>query len=166
MYDTTNNTVDLYNGTAWVPVSTGSVPTDYGYFAYTGSTMDINFTVKGITMASQSANGVTVDSNTRVTVSKAGTYRITTNHFPGPDFSQELWLRKNGSTNIAGTSTQLSDNGQAYQQASWDYVGAFSANDYIEVMIGGITGSLGTPSTNRSGNPGGYITRLVVTQLS
>jgi hypothetical protein len=167
MYDTTNNTVDLYNGTAWVPVSTGSVPTDYGYFAYTGATMDVNFTVKGITMASQAASGITVASNTRVTVSKTGTYRITTNQYPGPDSSQELWLRLNGSTNIAGTSTYLTVNDASdYSQASWDYVGAFSANDYIEVMIGGTTGTLYTPSVNRSGNPGGYITRLVVTQLS
>jgi hypothetical protein len=164
MYDTTNNTLDLYNGTAWQAVSTA---TDYGYFAYTDATMAINFTAKGITMASQSANGITVASNTRLTFGKAGTYRITTSHFPGTDYAQELWLKKNGSTNITGTSTQLSGNGSTvYSQASWDYVAAFSASDYVEVIIAGVTGTFSSPSQNRSGNPGGYITRVVITQLA
>ena len=165
MYDTTNNTLDLYNGSSWQPVSTTSV-SNYGFFAYTGSTLSISNTAAAIAMTSQAANGITVASTNQITFGATGTYKITINHYPGPDYAQNIWLRKNGS-NITGTTTLL-DAGDAtdYSQGSWDHVATFNANDYIQVMIAGATGDLAAPAQTFGSPPPGWITTVSVNQVA
>jgi hypothetical protein len=87
-----------------------------------------------------SANGVSVTSNSRLTVAKAGTYNIQfsaqcTKTDAGTDYI-EIWLSKNG-TSVPWTNTRLKlDGSNVYQIASWNFIETLSATGYVQLMWG------------------------------
>lgn len=84
------------------------------------------------------ANGVSVVSNSRLTVAKAGVYNIqfsaqVTKTDAGTDYI-EIWLSKNGNT-VPWTNTRILLNGSgALQPASWNFVESLAANEYVQLM--------------------------------
>lgn len=84
------------------------------------------------------ANGISVVSNSRLTVSRTGVYNIQfSSQFSragGVGFSTiDVWLSKNGS-NVAETNTQLNvpqSGGKAV--AAWNYLAQATAGDYFEL---------------------------------
>ena len=82
--------------------------------------------------------GVTIVSNSRITVANAGTYNLQfsaqvekTNN--GND-SIDIWLAKNG-TNVAWSSTRTWLYGNnAKHVSAWNFVITLAANDYLELM--------------------------------
>ena len=89
---------------------------------------------------STSANGVSVVSNSRLTVAKAGVYNIQfsaqlTKTDGGSDYL-EIWLSKNGSA-VAWTNTLFKlDGSNAYQLASLNFVETLNASEYVQLMWG------------------------------
>ena len=87
-----------------------------------------------------SANGVSVTSSSRLTVAKAGVYNIQfsaqfTKTDAGTDY-MEVWLSKNG-TSVPWTNTRLKLNGSnVYEVASWNFVETLGANEYVQLMWG------------------------------
>jgi hypothetical protein len=87
-----------------------------------------------------SANGVSVVSNSRLTVAKAGTYNIQfsaqfTKTDAGTDY-MEVWLSKNG-TSVPWTNTRLRLVGSnVYEVASWNFVETLGATEYVQLMWG------------------------------
>lgn len=87
-----------------------------------------------------SANGVSVVSNSQLTVAKAGVYNIQfsaqfTKTDAGTDY-MEVWLSKNG-TSVPWTSTRLKLEGSnVYEVASWNFVETLGATEYVELMWG------------------------------
>jgi hypothetical protein len=87
-----------------------------------------------------SANGVSVVSNSRLTVAKAGTYNIQfsaqfTKTDAGTDY-MEVWLSKNG-TSVPWTNTRLRLVGSnVYEVASWNFVETLGASEYVQLMWG------------------------------
>jgi hypothetical protein len=89
---------------------------------------------------SYSANGVSIVSNSRLTVAKAGTYNIQfsaqcSKTDAGTDYL-EIWLSKNG-TSVPWTNTRIKLEGSnAYEVASWNFVETLGASEYVQVMWG------------------------------
>jgi len=87
-----------------------------------------------------SANGVSIVSNSRLTVAKAGTYNIQfsaqfTKTDAGTDY-MEVWLSKNG-TSVPWTNTRLRLVGSnVYEVASWNFVETLGATEYVQIMWG------------------------------
>lgn len=87
-----------------------------------------------------SANGVSVVSNSRLTVAKAGVYNIQfsaqfTKTDAGTDY-MEVWLSKNG-TSVSWTNTRLKlDGSNVYEVASWNFVETLGATEYVQIMWG------------------------------
>jgi len=83
------------------------------------------------------ANGVSIVSNSRITITNAGTYNIqfsavfqqTTNSAKDVD----LWLRKNG-TDVPDTNGRFTIAGNDSSVESWNYVLTVAANDYLELV--------------------------------
>jgi hypothetical protein len=87
------------------------------------------------------SNGVTIASNSRITVANAGTYNLQfsaqlekTNN--GVDIVY-IWFKKNGS-NVARSNTSLDVTKQAGGSgrlvAAWNYVDDYNAGDYVEIV--------------------------------
>jgi hypothetical protein len=82
--------------------------------------------------------GVTIVSNSRITVANAGTYNLQfsaqLNKTDSGDDSVDIWLAKNG-TNIDWSSGRewLYGN-DAKQVVGWNYIITLVANDYLELM--------------------------------
>jgi hypothetical protein len=89
---------------------------------------------------STNANGVSVVSNSRLTVAKAGVYNIQfsaqlTKTDAGSDYL-EIWLSKNGSA-VAWTNTLFKlDGSNTYQLASLNFVETLNASEYVQLMWG------------------------------
>lgn len=87
-----------------------------------------------------SANGVSVVSNSRLTVAKAGVYNIQfsaqcTKTDAGTDYI-EIWLSKNG-TSVPWTNTRLRLVGSnVYELAAWNFVESLNAGEYVQLMWG------------------------------
>lgn len=87
-----------------------------------------------------SANGVSVVSNSRLTVAKAGVYNIqfsaqVTKTDAGVDYV-EIWLSKNGTT-VPWTNTRLKlEAANEYEVASWNFVESLEAGGYVQLMWG------------------------------
>jgi hypothetical protein len=87
-----------------------------------------------------SANGVSVVSNSQLTVAKTGIYNIQfsaqlTKTDGGSNYL-EIWLSKNGNT-VPWTNTRFRLEGSnSYQLASLNFVDSLTANDYIQLMWG------------------------------
>lgn len=107
-YDTTDQTQSGNNGT----------PLKY-------NTTDIN-------------NGISIVSNSRITLSKAGIYNIA---FSAQVFKSDsgsdtvtIWLRKNG-TNVPQSNTEVilvGNDGRSL--AAWNWLVSADANDYFEIV--------------------------------
>ena len=85
-------------------------------------------------------NGVSVVSNSRITIANAGKYNIAfsvqlhNNGGGGSGTTVNIWLAKNG-TAIADTNTRVSVNTNSpYVVAAWNFFVNASANDYYELM--------------------------------
>ena len=83
-------------------------------------------------------DGVTVVSNSRITVSRTGIYnlqfsaQLSTPGGGSPDV--HIWLRKNG-TNIANSNTGVvMQNSNQKQVAAWNFVESLIAGDYLELV--------------------------------
>jgi hypothetical protein len=87
-----------------------------------------------------SANGVSIVSNSQLTVAKAGVYNIQfsaqcTKTDAGTDYL-EIWLSKNGSS-VPWTNTRIKlDGSNAYEVAAWNFVETLNAGEYVQVMWG------------------------------
>jgi hypothetical protein len=87
-----------------------------------------------------SANGVSITSSSRLTVAKAGVYNIQfsaqfTKTDAGTDY-MEVWLSKNG-TSVPWTNTRLKLVGSnVYEVASWNFVETLGASEYVQLMWG------------------------------
>ena len=87
-----------------------------------------------------SANGVSVVSNSQLTISKTGTYNIQfsaqcTKTDAGTDYI-EIWLAKNGNT-LPWTNTRLKlDGANVYTVAAWNFVETLNTSEYVEIMWG------------------------------
>jgi hypothetical protein len=85
-----------------------------------------------------SANGVSVVSNSQLTVNKTGVYNIqfsaqVTKTDAGSDY-MEIWLSKNGSA-VPWTNTKLLLEGaNTIQIASWNFVETLNATEYVQLM--------------------------------
>lgn len=83
-------------------------------------------------------DGVTVASNSRITVTRTGIYnlqfsaQLSTPGGGSPDV--HIWLRKNG-TNIANTNTGVvMQNSNQKQVAAWNFVESLIAGDFLELV--------------------------------
>lgn len=155
IYDGANGNIDLTpNGTGTVNVSkiavtSGTVPFntisnlayasfyDAGTANQTGSTTD-RTAVKWATAAVTGA-GITVASNSRITLAAAGTYRFNISlqfdNSQSSDYFVDVWFAKNG-TNIASSNSRTvvpkaGDGGT--QLLAIEIFETVAANDYIEV---------------------------------
>lgn len=86
------------------------------------------------------SNGISIVSNSRVTIANAGKYNIAfstqlhNNGGGGSGTTVNIWLAKNG-TAIADTNTRVSVNTNSpYVVAAWNFFVNASANDYYELM--------------------------------
>jgi len=154
IYDGTNGDIDITpNGTGTinlskVAITSGTVPFatlsgrayasfyDAGTTDQTGSTTD-KTAVKWATAAVAGA-GITVASNSRITLAAAGTYRVNIslqlNNAGASDYTVDVWFAKNG-TNIANSNGRISvpklaDGGTIL--LAYEIFETVAANDYIE----------------------------------
>lgn len=114
----------------------------YGsFYSNTTQSNPIANTAMAITLNNTpSANGVSVVSNSRLTVTKAGIYNIQfsaqlTKTDAGSDYL-EIWLSKNGSA-VAWTNTRFKlDGSNSYQLAALNFVETLNASEYVQLMWG------------------------------
>jgi len=114
----------------------------YGsFYSNTTQTNPVANTAMAMTFNNtSSANGVSVTSNSRLTVAKAGVYNIQfsaqfTKTDAGVDY-MEVWLSKNG-TSVPWTNTRLRLTGSnVYEVASWNFVETLGAGEYVQLMWG------------------------------
>jgi hypothetical protein len=85
-------------------------------------------------------NGVSIVDNSKITVSKAGTYDIQFSfqfHNTGGGGNGtivEIWLRKNG-TDVPDTNGRVTVNTNSpFVMAAWDYLLNLNTNDYVEII--------------------------------
>lgn len=84
------------------------------------------------------SSGISIVSNSRITISKAGIYNIA---FSAQLFKSDsgndtvtLWLRKNG-TNVPNSNTEVvlvGNDGRSV--AAWNFLVSADANDYFEIV--------------------------------
>ena len=82
-------------------------------------------------------NGVSVVSNSRITVASAGVYNVQfsaqIDKTDSNDDPIEIWLSKNGN-DVPSTNTKVTVTGNnAKYVAAWNFVLKLSANDYVEL---------------------------------
>lgn len=84
------------------------------------------------------ANGVSVVSNTRVTVDKAGTYEISASALValglGTEEFLEMYITKNGNT-IPNSAFLFTAVNNVYNTENLKIVQTLAANDYVELMV-------------------------------
>jgi hypothetical protein len=84
------------------------------------------------------SDGVTLVSNSRITVARAGTYNLQfsaqVQTTVGGSPNVHIWLRKNG-TNLTYTNTGISIQNQNQKYvAAWNFVESLIAGDYLELI--------------------------------
>ena len=80
-------------------------------------------------------NGVSIVSNSRITIANSGTYNIQFSAQLLADTGSDIiwiWLKKNG-TNVSNTSTKLVLANNEADVAAWNFVVTAAANDYFEL---------------------------------
>jgi hypothetical protein len=120
------------------------------------------------------SDGISVTSNSRLTVTKSGTYNIqfSSQFTPaGPGSSVYVWLRKNG-TNVAYSNTEISmQNSNDAYVAAWNFVETLTAGQYVELIwypVGGtvdMTAAVPTPGAGGNGNIGIPSVIVTMTQI-
>jgi len=83
------------------------------------------------------SNGVSIVSNSRITMANAGVYNIQFSaqfdKTDSGDDTVQIWLQKNGS-NIANTNTEMTLTGNNGKHvAAWNFFVNAAANDYFEI---------------------------------
>lgn len=83
------------------------------------------------------SNGVSIVSNSRITMANAGIYNIQFSaqfdKTDSGDDTVQIWLQKNGS-NIANTNTEMTLTGNNGKHvAAWNFFVNAAANDYFEI---------------------------------
>jgi hypothetical protein len=83
------------------------------------------------------SNGVSIVSNSRITMANAGIYNIQfsaqLDKTDSGDDTVQIWLQKNGS-NIANTNTEITLTGNNGKHvAAWNFFVNAAANDYFEI---------------------------------
>ncbi|NBR25029.1 MAG: hypothetical protein EBU08_14895, partial [Micrococcales bacterium] len=84
------------------------------------------------------ANGVSIQSNSRITFDYSGTYDIQFSaqlyNGGGGNGNVDIWFRKNG-TDISNSNTVVTvPSNNPYLVAAWDYQDDISAGDYIQIV--------------------------------
>jgi hypothetical protein len=124
----TEQTVEIFDGRSF-----------YGSFYSTQDQTNAGATsVNKMTLnTTDIASGVSIVSNSRVTIANAGIYNIQfsaqLDKTDSGDDVVDIWLQKNGS-NVANSNTQttlVGNNGK--HVAAWNFVVAASAGDYFEL---------------------------------
>jgi len=113
------------------------------------------------------SDGISVTSNSRLTVTKTGTYNIqfSSQFVPqGPGSSVYVWLRKNG-TNVAYSNTELQlQNSNDAAVAAWNFVETLTVGQYVELIWYPTGGTVNmTAETPTPGNGGVGIPSVIVT---
>jgi hypothetical protein len=113
------------------------------------------------------SDGISVTSNSRLTVTKTGTYNIqfSSQFIPaGPGSSVYVWLRKNG-TNVAYSNTELQlQNSNDAAVAAWNFVETLTVGQYVEIIWYPTGGTVNmTAETPTPGNGGVGIPSVIVT---
>ena len=86
------------------------------------------------------ANGVSVVSNSRITVSAAGTYdlqfsaQIEDLGGGGSGKTVDIWLRKNGVDVVESNTKTTITSSTKYNVPAWNWVITLAASDYLEIM--------------------------------
>jgi hypothetical protein len=123
-------------------VLNGNTQFNYGVFCSTASqTNPVGNVSRSMNLeTTELSNGVSIASNSRITVANAGTYNL--------QFSAQLektdsgvdvvyiWFKKNGS-NVARSNTSLDvrkAGGSGRLVAAWNYVDDYNAGDYVEIV--------------------------------
>ena len=135
----------VYYDSFWVEVGGGS--STYSFNRYYGSFYDT--TTLSLTSASTAyalplnasaeSDGVSIVSDSRITVANAGVYNIQFSaQLDKTDAGSDLvniWFSKNG-INIPYSNTQVTvTGGNGKYLASWNFVLTLAANDYVQIMI-------------------------------
>jgi len=126
------------SGTRWQKMARGSF---YSTVNQSAALIDTAYAMTLNTTDSTVTNGVSIASNSRITVATAGVYNL--------QFSAQLdrvsgsgtetvdiWFRKNG-TDINNSNTKITMAGAASANktvAAWNYMINMAANDYIQIM--------------------------------
>jgi hypothetical protein len=113
------------------------------------------------------SDGISVTSNSRLTVTKTGTYNIqfSSQFIPaGQGSSVYVWLRKNG-TNVAYSNTELQlQNSNDAAVAAWNFVETLTVGQYVELIWYPTGGTVNmTAETPTPGNGGVGIPSVIVT---
>lgn len=100
---------------------------------YLTTNTSASITYNSITLS----DGISVTSNSRLTVTKTGTYNIqfSSQFVPeGPGADVYIWLRKNG-TNVPYSNTSIHmQNSNAAYVAAWNFIETLTAGQYVELM--------------------------------
>ena len=120
------------------------------------------------------SDGISVTSNSRLTVTKTGTYNIqfSSQFIPaGPGSSVYVWLRKNG-TNVAYSNTEVHmQNSNNAVVAAWNFVETLTVGQYVELIwypTGGtvdMAAEVPTPGVGGNGNVGVPSVIVTMTQI-
>jgi hypothetical protein len=120
------------------------------------------------------SDGISVASNSRLTVTKAGTYNIqfSSQFIPdGPGSSVYIWLRKNG-TNITYSNTEVyMKNSNEATVAAWNFVETLTPGQYLELIwypVGGTVNMIAEapiPGSGGNGNVGIPSVIVTMTQI-
>lgn len=120
------------------------------------------------------SDGISVTSNSRLTVTKTGTYNIqfSSQFIPtGPGSSVYVWLRKNG-TNVAYSNTEVHMQNSNYAVvAAWNFVENLTAGQYVELIwypVGAtidMAAEVPTPGAGGNGNVGIPSVIVTMTQI-
>jgi hypothetical protein len=113
------------------------------------------------------SDGISVTSNSRLTVTKTGTYNIqfSSQFIPaGPGSSVYVWLRKNG-TNVTYSNTEIQlQNSNDAAVAAWNFVETLTVGQYVELIWYPTGGTVNmTAETPTPGNGGVGIPSVIVT---
>lgn len=115
------------------------------------------------------SDGISVTSNSRLTVTKTGTYNIqfSSQFVPTNGCSVYIWLRKNG-TNVSYSNTEVHmQNPNEAVVASWNFIETLTAGQYVELIwypVGAtVDMNTETPTPGAGGNGGVGIPSVIVT---
>ena len=113
-----------------------------------GVSQSVNFEVTDI------SEGISIASNSRITLANRGTYSITFSAQIKADGGQDtlwMWLKKNGS-NVANTSTKIVGKNGEETVLTVNYVVDASSNDYYELVWQNLNGYADLLYEGTSGN--------------
>ena len=150
------------NVTGSVSIADAGDLTMYGHKMFNVGTFYDTTTQSGSAAVSQSINfnttdisqGVTVASNSRLTLANAGTYNIQFSAQLLADTGADnvwIWLKKNG-TNVSDSAGKITLANNEALIATWNYVVTASPSDYFEIVWQNLNGDAVILAETASGN--------------